>query len=217
MKRPRNLRRSLGSLSIGAGLLLIAIYLVPTVYGTVMSHLALAQFRAAGARQPPLGQRPHPRLPALARRLLPCPRSHPPRPQSRHRSPHPRRHRRPHPQPRSRPHPRNLPPRPLRQHSHHRPPRRLLPRPKRPHRRRHNRSSPSQPDRQISRPQHQNCSPLRHLRPQPNGRLNSHPYHLLPLLLRRISPAAIHRAGIPHHTQLERQPKFSHPRSRRIT
>ena len=47
MKRPRNLRRSLGSLSIGAGLLLIAIYLVPTVYGTVMSHLALAQFRAA--------------------------------------------------------------------------------------------------------------------------------------------------------------------------
>jgi sortase A len=49
MKRPRNLRRSLGSLSIGAGLLLIAIYLVPTVYGTVMSHLALAQFRAAGA------------------------------------------------------------------------------------------------------------------------------------------------------------------------
>lgn len=48
MKRPRNLRRSLGSLSIGAGLLLIAIYLVPTVYGTVMSHLALAQFRAAG-------------------------------------------------------------------------------------------------------------------------------------------------------------------------
>jgi sortase A len=49
MKRPRNLRRSLSSLSIGAGLLLIAIYLVPTVYGTVMSHLALAQFRAAGA------------------------------------------------------------------------------------------------------------------------------------------------------------------------
>jgi sortase A len=48
MKRPRNLRRSLGSLSIGAGLLLIAMYLVPTVYGTVMSHLALAQFRAAG-------------------------------------------------------------------------------------------------------------------------------------------------------------------------
>jgi sortase A len=48
MKRPRNLRRSLGSLSIGAGLLLIAIYLVPTVYGTVMSHLALAQFRASG-------------------------------------------------------------------------------------------------------------------------------------------------------------------------
>ena len=48
MKRPRNLRRSLSSLSIGAGLLLIAIYLVPTVYGTVMSHLALAQFRAAG-------------------------------------------------------------------------------------------------------------------------------------------------------------------------
>jgi sortase A len=49
MKRPRNLRRSLGSLSIGTGLLLIAIYLVPTVYGTAMSHLALAQFRAAGA------------------------------------------------------------------------------------------------------------------------------------------------------------------------
>ncbi len=49
MKRPRNLRRSLSSLSIGAGLLLIAIYLVPTVYGTVMSHLALAQFRASGA------------------------------------------------------------------------------------------------------------------------------------------------------------------------
>ena len=48
MKRPRNLRRSLGSLSIAAGLLLIAVYLVPTVYGTVMSHLALAQFRAAG-------------------------------------------------------------------------------------------------------------------------------------------------------------------------
>ena len=48
MKRPRNLRRSLGSLSIGAGLLLIAIYLVPTVYGTVMAHLALAQFRASG-------------------------------------------------------------------------------------------------------------------------------------------------------------------------
>jgi sortase A len=48
MKRPRNLRRSLGSLSIAAGLLLIAIYLVPTVYGTVMSHLALAQFRASG-------------------------------------------------------------------------------------------------------------------------------------------------------------------------
>jgi sortase A len=48
MKRPRNLRRSLGSLSIGTGLLLIAIYLVPTVYGTVMSHLALAQFRASG-------------------------------------------------------------------------------------------------------------------------------------------------------------------------
>jgi sortase A len=48
MKRPRNLRRSLSSLSIGAGLLLIAIYVVPTVYGTVMSHLALAQFRASG-------------------------------------------------------------------------------------------------------------------------------------------------------------------------
>ena len=48
MKRPRNLRRSLGSLSIAAGLLLIAVYLVPTVYGTVMSHLALAQFRASG-------------------------------------------------------------------------------------------------------------------------------------------------------------------------
>jgi sortase A len=48
MKRPRNLRRSLGSLSIGAGLLLIAIYLVPTVYGTAMAHLALAQFRASG-------------------------------------------------------------------------------------------------------------------------------------------------------------------------
>ena len=48
MKRPRNLRRSLGSLSIGTGLLLIAIYLVPTVYGTAMSHLALAQFRASG-------------------------------------------------------------------------------------------------------------------------------------------------------------------------
>ena len=48
MKRPRNLRRSLSSLSIGAGLLLIAIYLVPTVYGTAMAHLALAQFRASG-------------------------------------------------------------------------------------------------------------------------------------------------------------------------
>ena len=44
-----------------------------------------------------------------------------------------------------------------------------------------------------------------------DGRLYSHFDHLLPLLLRRISPAAIHCAGIPHLINLNRAAKVQPP------
>jgi sortase A len=44
--RFRKFQEPLGTVSIFLGLLLLSIYLVPTLYGSVMSHLAMAQFRA---------------------------------------------------------------------------------------------------------------------------------------------------------------------------
>jgi sortase A len=41
-----NWPRKLGVSLVAVGALLLAVYLVPTVYGTAMSHLAIAQFRA---------------------------------------------------------------------------------------------------------------------------------------------------------------------------
>jgi len=41
-----NWPRKLGVSLVALGALLLAVYLVPTVYGTAMSHLAIAQFRA---------------------------------------------------------------------------------------------------------------------------------------------------------------------------
>jgi sortase A len=43
---PKSLRRTLGTLSLLIGSLLLAIYLVPNVYGSAMAHLAVARFRA---------------------------------------------------------------------------------------------------------------------------------------------------------------------------
>ncbi len=44
-QNPQTTRR-LGGLLVGAGTLLLGVYLVPTVYGAVMSHLEVARFRA---------------------------------------------------------------------------------------------------------------------------------------------------------------------------
>lgn len=44
-----NWPRKLGVSLVAIGALLLAIYLVPTVYGAAMSHLAIAQFRAQSA------------------------------------------------------------------------------------------------------------------------------------------------------------------------
>jgi sortase A len=41
--------RKLGVFLVTAGLLLLGVYLVPTVYGAAMSHLAVAEFRAHGS------------------------------------------------------------------------------------------------------------------------------------------------------------------------
>ena len=49
MQHLRTTRRTLGTLSLLAGFLLLGVYLVPTLYGAAMSHLALAQFRAASS------------------------------------------------------------------------------------------------------------------------------------------------------------------------
>ncbi len=46
MNCPRSIRKTLGTVSILIGALLLGIYLVPTVYGSAMAHLAVAQFRA---------------------------------------------------------------------------------------------------------------------------------------------------------------------------
>jgi sortase A len=46
MNCPRDLRKTLGTVSIVIGTLLLGAFLVPTIYGTVLSHLAIAQFRA---------------------------------------------------------------------------------------------------------------------------------------------------------------------------
>jgi sortase A len=43
---PKSLRRTLGTLSLLIGSLLLAIYLVPNLYGSAMAHLAVARFRA---------------------------------------------------------------------------------------------------------------------------------------------------------------------------
>jgi sortase A len=43
---PRDLRKTLGTVSILLGAALFGVYLVPTVYGSAMAHLAVAQFRA---------------------------------------------------------------------------------------------------------------------------------------------------------------------------
>src|SRR5437899_10641016 len=42
----RKLQKPLGTLSILLGSLLLGIYLLPTLYGSAMSHLAMARFRA---------------------------------------------------------------------------------------------------------------------------------------------------------------------------
>jgi sortase A len=44
-------QRKLGGILILAGSLLLGVYAVPTVYGAAMSHLAIAQFRAANSAQ----------------------------------------------------------------------------------------------------------------------------------------------------------------------
>jgi sortase A len=44
-----NWQRKLGAVLVAAGALLLAAYLVPTVYGAAMAHLAVAQFRAQGS------------------------------------------------------------------------------------------------------------------------------------------------------------------------
>ena len=49
MQHLRTTRRTLGTVSLLAGFLLLGIYLVPTLYGAAMSHLAVAQFRAASS------------------------------------------------------------------------------------------------------------------------------------------------------------------------
>jgi sortase A len=44
-----DLRRKVGGWLVLAGALLVGVYAVPTVYGSAMSHLAVAQFRAQSA------------------------------------------------------------------------------------------------------------------------------------------------------------------------
>jgi sortase A len=46
MTFPHSIVRKLGATLVVAGALLLAIFIVPTVYGSAMSHLAVAQFRA---------------------------------------------------------------------------------------------------------------------------------------------------------------------------
>jgi sortase A len=43
---PKSIQRTLGTLSLLIGSLLLAIYLVPNLYGSAMAHLAVARFRA---------------------------------------------------------------------------------------------------------------------------------------------------------------------------
>jgi sortase A len=46
MNCPRDFRKTIGTVSILIGTALLGVYLVPTVYGSAMAHLAVAQFRA---------------------------------------------------------------------------------------------------------------------------------------------------------------------------
>ena len=46
MESPQSFKKPLGTVSILVGILLLGVYLVPTLYGSAMSHLAMAQFRA---------------------------------------------------------------------------------------------------------------------------------------------------------------------------
>ncbi len=46
MNCPRNFRKTIGTVSIFIGAILLGMYLVPTVYGSAMAHVAIAQFRA---------------------------------------------------------------------------------------------------------------------------------------------------------------------------